>query len=167
MCIRDRDWLLWTPWVRFIAFLPCFLHFIFSPAWSRYVFSSSCCFVCAAAAVICYCTLSKNLIVRVILSCVICILFHLRSTRFFHSSSVFFVVPISRVTSSLLCSRTRYSINSTWFDYIDSLATNGFSVSLFVTTKFVSLQDEESGKTLGVLLMSLGRKNGWEWRQQQ
>ena len=31
---------------------------------------------------------------------------------------------------------------------------------LTVTTDFVSLQDEESGRTLGVLLMSLGRKNG-------
>ena len=34
------------------------------------------------------------------------------------------------------------------------------SVSLSVTTDIVSLQDEESGRTLGVLLMSLGRKNG-------
>ena len=35
-----------------------------------------------------------------------------------------------------------------------------FSVSLSVTTGFVSLQDGESGRTLGVLLISLGRKNG-------
>ena len=43
-----------------------------------------------------------------------------------------------------------------------------FAVSLSVTTKFVSLQHEESGRTLGVLLMmSLGRKNGFMWRQQQ
>ena len=35
-----------------------------------------------------------------------------------------------------------------------------FSVSLSVTTEFVSLYDEGSGRTLGVLLMmSLGRKN--------
>ena len=35
-----------------------------------------------------------------------------------------------------------------------------FSVSLSVTTEFVSLYDEASGRTLGVLLiMSLGRKN--------
>ena len=42
--------------------------------------------------------------------------------------------------------------------------TNGlmwsFSLShCLVTTEFVSLYDEESGKRLGVLLMSLGRKN--------
>ena len=31
---------------------------------------------------------------------------------------------------------------------------------LTVTTEFISLKDEESGRTLGVLLMSSGRKNG-------
>ena len=36
-----------------------------------------------------------------------------------------------------------------------------------MTTEFVSLWDEESGRTLGVPLTSLGRKNGLVWRQQQ
>ena len=38
---------------------------------------------------------------------------------------------------------------------------------LTVTTESVSLQDEESGRTLEVLLMSLGRKHGLMWRQKQ
>ena len=37
---------------------------------------------------------------------------------------------------------------------------------LTVITEFVSLLDEESGSTLGILLMSLGRKNGLMWRKQ-
>ena len=40
-------------------------------------------------------------------------------------------------------------------------------MSLSVTTEFASLYDEESGRTLGVLLMSLGRKPGLIRRQQQ
>ena len=40
-------------------------------------------------------------------------------------------------------------------------------MSLSVTTEFASLYDEESGRTLGVLLMSLGRKPGLMRRQQQ
>ena len=32
--------------------------------------------------------------------------------------------------------------------------------SLSVTTEFVSPSDEESGRKLGVMLMSFGRKNG-------
>ena len=59
----------------------------------------------------------------------------------------------------LLVSSTRYA--STYFTYLDSLARFVFfSVSLSVTTEFVSLYDGESGRTLGVLLMmSFGRKN--------
>ena len=57
----------------------------------------------------------------------------------------------------MLVSSTRYA--STYFTYLDSLARFVFvSVSLSVTTEFVSLYDEESGRTLGVLLM-FGRKD--------
>ena len=42
-----------------------------------------------------------------------------------------------------------------------------FFLCLTVTTEFVYLQDEESGRTLGVLLISLGRNNGLMCRQQQ
>ena len=38
--------------------------------------------------------------------------------------------------------------------YLDSLARFVFFLCLTVTTEFVSLYDEESGRTLGVLLMS-------------
>ena len=74
-----------------------------------------------------------------------------------YSFSIFFVTLISRVAFFVVLS------------YPGTLALDlptlilwrplVFSVSPSVTTEFVSLQDEESGRTLGVLLM-LGRKNG-------
>ena len=73
------------------------------------------------------------------------------------SGRVFFVVLSYPVRLHLIC--------LPWFF---SEVCFFFSVSLSVTTEFVSLYDEESGRTLGVLLiMSLGRKNGLTWKQQQ
>ena len=64
----------------------------------------------------------------------------------------------------LSCSCTRYA--STLLAYLGSLAAFGFSLSHSLWLQNLCLYDEESGRTLGVLLMSLGRKNGLMWRQQ-
>ena len=82
----------------------------------------------------------------------------------FYSCSIFFSYLFLR-WRFWLSSHTRYA--STWAAYLDSLATFVFSRSHCLTTEFVSLQDEESGRTLGVLLLSLGRKNAFMWKQQQ
>ena len=89
-----------------------------------------------------------------------------RNSLFFYSSSIFFFRSFffSGGVFFLLCSRTRYA--STWFAYLDSLAF-GFSLSHSLWPQNLYLKDEESGRTLGVLLMSLGTKNGLMWRQQQ
>ena len=83
-------------------------------------------------------------------SVVIRLVFFFRSSYF--SGGVFF----------LLCSRARYA--STWFAYLDSLA---FGFSLYHCLWPLNYYLSESRRTLGVLLMSFGRKNGLMWRQQQ
>ena len=59
-----------------------------------------------------------------------------RNYLFFIRLVLFFVALTSRVTFFLLCSRTWYA--RTWSAYLESLAF-GFSVSLSVTTEFLSL----------------------------
>ena len=139
------------------CFLPCFLLlFIYFSVLIAECFSSPYCFV--RAAVICSSSASSTWT-----SCVICILPRLRIPFVFvlalHFSwlSIFFV--------GVLCSRMRYVI-SVAFNLPTYLAIIFLflSVSQPVTTEFVSIWDQESGRTLGVLLknhMSLGRNNGF------
>ena len=128
-----------TPWVRFscfLAFVPCFLLFVFR--FSFLIFSCipvclsySCPFVCAAA--ICYSQKVRILwsvffllgsFVPYPISEFFCFYsFIIRSSIFFRNSYFSFGWLFL-----LLCSRTRYAINSTWFAYLDSLAF-GFSLS--------------------------------------
>ena len=129
-----------TPWVRFaclLAFVPCFLIFVFRFCSFLYYYFS-CIPVCFIFVSLRLC--SSNLllsestyfIVRVLSACVICTLPHLGILEFFYSSSIFFFVAlISRVSFFLLCSRTRYV--RTWFAYLDSLAFS-FSLSHCLTT---------------------------------
>ena len=122
-----------------LAFVPCFLHFaflffpfLFFPA-SRYVY------LLRVPSCSSHLLLSARtyFIVRVLSACVICTLPHLELLCFY-SFSFFFVALISRAALFLLCPRTRYA--SPWLAYVDSLATFVFfSVSLAVTTEFVSL----------------------------
>ena len=56
-----------------------------------------------------------------------------------------------------LCSRTRYA--SAWFAHLDFLTRFDFSLSHCLWPQNLYLYDEESRRALGVLLMSLGRKN--------
>ena len=101
---------------------------------------------------------STHFIVRVLSACVICTLPILAILWFSFVCVFFFFVALISGGVFLLWSRTRYA--STCFAHLDSSARFGFSlVSLSVTTGFVSLYDESSGRKLGVLLMSLGRKN--------
>ena len=145
-------------------FLPCFLLFVFRFSFlffslhpGMFIFFVSLC-LCSS-----HLLLSANtyFMVRVLSAWAICTLPHLGILLFFHLSSIFFFVPvalISQVAFFLLCSRTRYA--STWFAYLDSLAMFGFPLSHCLWPQNLYLYDEESGRTLEVLLMLLFRKNG-------
>ena len=142
-----------------LAFVPCFLLFVFRFSFLFFVFlhpgmfifsvplrlcsshlllSASTVFYCKCSFCLChlYPTPSRNSFVFFIR---LFFFFFFRSSYF--SGGVFF----------LLCSRTRYA--TTWFAYLDSSAF-GFSVLLS--------DHRILGRTLGVLLM-LGRKNGLMW----
>ena len=72
----------------------------------------------------------------------------------------------------LLCSRNRHVSTLVCLRIVCTLILSRFWFFLshycLVTTRNLAHGDEESGRTLGVLLMmSLGRKNGLMWRQQQ
>ena len=67
------------------------------------------------------------LIVPVVSACVICTLPHLGIISFFIRLVFFFVVLISRV--AFFCCALVPGTLSTWFGYLDSLATFGFSLS--------------------------------------
>ena len=109
---------------------------------SKYVFYSTCSFCC----VICTLPHLGTLFL-------ICLAFFFRISYF--SGDIFVVVVLSYpVRQHLICLPRIFSV---WFS----------SVQRSVTTEFSSLYDGESGRTLGVLLTSLGRKNGLIRRQQQ
>ena len=116
---------------------------------------SSCPFVSAAA--ICY-SQQVRILCYVFLLLVSFVPYPISKFFGFHSSSfvffvalfsggVFFVVLSYPVRYHLIC--LPCFLSEVWF----------FSVSMSVTTEFVSLYDEESGRILGVLLMSLGIRN--------
>ena len=91
LCSRDRKICCYgdaLSTIFLLAFVPCFLLFVFvflffsyfSPA-SRYVYLTSCPFVCATA--ICYSQQVRIFLVRVLFACVICTLPHLGIILFF------------------------------------------------------------------------------------
>ena len=88
---------------------------------------------------ICY----SQQVLRILCSCSFC-LCHLyptpsRNSFVFYSSSLYIYISRSSYFSGgvfLLCSRTQYA--STWFAYLDSLATFGF-LCFTMTTEFASL----------------------------
>ena len=110
----------------YILFLAIVLSFFFSciPVCS----ASSCPFVCAAA--ICYSQQVRILYCSTRSFC----LCHLHRTPsrnyfvFYSFSFFFFVALISRV-AFLRCALVPGTLRSTWFAYLDSLATFGFSLS--------------------------------------
>ena len=115
-----EDLLLWRRLeYDFLAFVPCFLLFVFRFPFHYFFFFScipvclsSCPFVCAAA--ICCSQQGRILyeVVGVLSACVICTLPHLGIILFFSSSFFSFVALISRVAFFLFCSRTRYASTS-------------------------------------------------------
>ena len=102
---------------------------------------------------------STRFIVRVLSACVICTLPHLGILWFIRRVFVFFVALISGGVF-FCCALVPGTLALDLPTLILERGLVFFSVSLSVTTEFVSLYDEGSGRTLGVLLMmSLGRKN--------
>ena len=96
---------------------------------------------------------STRFIVRVLSACVICTLPHLGILWFIRRVFVFFVALISGGVF-FCCALVPGTLALDLPTLILERGLVFFYVSLSVTTEFVSLYDEESGRTLGVLLMS-------------
>ena len=90
------------------------------------------------------CIRDRYFIVRVLSACcVICALPHLGILSFFIRLVFFFCSSFFSGGVFLLCSRTRYA--STWFAYLDSLATFSFSLTVWPQNLYLSRIKNQEG----------------------